>query len=162
MPVYFYSRNGSYPFDLKNGTLNTTHMTPLSLQRMTGICLILVAGSLSLHAQSKPWPVPSTYEHLRNPLPVNAAEIREGARLYKTNCSACHGNNGKGDGPAAASLHPRPADHTSAAVQSETDGSLFYKLSEGRTPMPGFKSSLNPTQRWQLIEYIRTLGKARG
>lgn len=137
-------------------------MNHLCLQRIFGICLILLSGSPTLRAQSKPWPVPSSYLKLHNPLPVNAAEIQAGARLYKTNCSACHGVTGKGDGPAAAFLKPKPADHSSAAVQHEAGGSLFYKISEGRTPMPSFKASLNPIQRWQLIEYIKTLGKARG
>ena len=44
----------------------------------------------------------------------------------------------EGDGPASASLNPKPADHTSAMVQSESDGTLYYKISEGRahTAMP--------------------------
>ncbi|HVV55133.1 MAG TPA: cytochrome c, partial [Mucilaginibacter sp.] len=61
------------------------------------------------------------------------------------------------DGPAAVALNPKPADHSSEAVQKETDGSLFWKMSEGRKPMPSYKTMLSEKQRWELVDYIRTL-----
>lgn len=81
--------------------------------------------------------------------------------MYVSYCAPCHGNKGKGDGPASASLNPKPADHTSAAIQSESDGTLYYKISEGHghTAMPPFKSVLTVDQRWAVINYIRTLAK---
>jgi mono/diheme cytochrome c family protein len=85
--------------------------------------------------------------------------VAETKALYITNCSPCHGDKGRGDGPAAQGLNPKPADHTSAAVQSESDGAIFWKLSEGRNPMPGYKKIFSEEQRWELINYIRTLAK---
>lgn len=110
-------------------------------------------------AQRKIWVTPRVSAQLKNPLAGNKSTIVEGQKLYVTNCSPCHGNKGKGDGPAAAALNPKPADHSSALVQSETDGSLFWKLSEGRNPMPGYKKILSDKQRWELVNYIRTLAK---
>lgn len=126
------------------------------------ICLMsvcIVMNPDSVQAQSKPWFVPKEAASVHNPLAGNAASVKTGKELYVTYCTPCHGNKGKGDGIAAASLKPKPADHTSAAIQAESDGSLFYKLSEGRTPMPQYKAALNENQRWALINYIRTLAK---
>jgi mono/diheme cytochrome c family protein len=86
--------------------------------------------------------------------------LPEAKTLYTANCGPCHGDKGKGDGPAAAGLNPKPADHSSVAVQSESDGALFWKLSEGRAPMPSYKKVFSDQQRWELIDYIRTLAKA--
>ena len=110
-------------------------------------------------AQSKPWPVPAQASSTKSPLANNATTIKEGMTVYQSFCSPCHGNKGKGDGVAAAALTIKPADHTSASMLNETDGSLFYKISEGRTPMPQYKAALTETQRWELVAFIRTLNK---
>jgi mono/diheme cytochrome c family protein len=107
----------------------------------------------------KPWPVPAAATAIKSPLTINASVIADAKKTYTTFCTPCHGNSGKGDGMAAASLNPKPADHTSALVQSESDGSLFWKMSEGRNPMPSYKQILNDNQRWELVAYIRTLKK---
>jgi serine/threonine protein kinase len=61
--------------------------------------------------------------------------------------------------PAAAALPPpKPADWTSAKLASETDGELFWKISTGRGAMPPWKH-LPDNQRWQLVNYIRSLQK---
>jgi len=72
-------------------------------------------------------------------------------------CSPCHGTSGRGDGPAAAALNPKPANYTTKAISAESDGALFWKLSEGRGAMVPFKSTYSEKQRWELITYIRTL-----
>ena len=106
------------------------------------------------------WNAPPDAALIKNPLTDIKAGANEGKKLYTSNCVACHGAKGKGDGPAAASLKPKPADHTSDAVQNETDGSLYWKISEGHTPMPQYKSALTEEQRWELVSYIRTLAKS--
>lgn len=95
-----------------------------------------------------------------NPLKSDAAATAEGKKTYTLYCTPCHGEKGKGDGLAAAGLSKVPADHTSAVVQKQTDGAIFWKISEGNNPMPGYKKSFSPTQIWQLVSYIRTLTKA--
>ena len=114
----------------------------------------------TLHAQSKPWPVPAQFVSLKNLFANDPAALKDGKILYSTYCTPCHGEKGKGDGAAASALNPKPADHTSAAMLAESDGSLFYKISEGRTPMPQYKTTFTEKQRWELVTYIRTLNKS--
>ena len=125
------------------------------------IFIFLVAGFNFTQAQSSSWTVPKAAISVQNPLAKDAASIAIGKTLYKTYCSPCHGDKGKGDGPASASLNPKPADHTSEMVQAESDGTLYYKISEGHahTAMPPFKAVLSADQRWALVNYIRTLSK---
>lgn len=131
-------------------------------KKILSILIVLLLSNQFIHAQaSNPWPIPKGGETLRNPEPMDAASIKNGKTIYVAYCAPCHGNKGKGDGPASASLHPKPADHTSPAVQAESDGTLYYKISEGHghTAMPPFKSVLSVDQRWAVINYIRTLAK---
>ncbi len=81
-----------------------------------------------------------------------------GKKLADVNCVSCHGASGKGDGPAAAALTPKPADWTSAKVQGEDAGVLFCKISNGRGPMPPWKH-LPEKDRWDLVAYVKSLGK---
>ncbi len=114
----------------------------------------------SSFGQQTAWVAPAAAGSVKNPQAGNNSGLAVAKAMYVANCGPCHGEKGKGDGPAAPGLNPRPADHTSAAVQSETDGSLFWKLSEGRNPMPGYKKIFSDQQRWELINYIRTLAKS--
>jgi mono/diheme cytochrome c family protein len=112
-----------------------------------------------IHAQSVPWVAPKDADNLKNSLAGNTSYMADAKALYIANCAPCHGDKGRGDGPAAAGLNPKPADHSSIAVQSESDGALFWKMSEGRAPMPGYKKIFTDQQRWELINFIRTLAK---
>ena len=62
---------------------------------------------------SPPWIAPSPEKAKRNPLPKNRKTIEQGEKAAKVNCVSCHGHKGKGDGPAAVALRPKPADWTS-------------------------------------------------
>jgi len=132
-----------------------------NLKNLLFIAVILLINLVSnkSFAQNKPWVAPEQAQAVKNPLADNKNVLADASALYVTNCAPCHGSKGKGDGPAAPALVPKPADHTSDAVQSETDGSLYWKLSEGRSPMPSYKKILSDQQRWELVDYIRTLAK---
>jgi len=122
------------------------------------ICFTLIAHDQT-RAQSKPWVVPADAIAVKNPLAGDKSVLPEAKGIYVSNCAPCHGEKGRGDGPASPGLNPKPADHSSALIQSETDGSLYWKLSEGRAPMPAYKKVFSEHQRWELIDYIRTLAK---
>ena len=123
----------------------------------------VVAATMTVQfsiAQSKgKWVAPASANSVKNPVAGNNDVLKDAKKLYSTNCAPCHGEKGRGDGAAAAALNPKPADHSSAAIQSETDGSLFWKMTEGRNPMPSYKGVLTEQQRWSLVNYIRTLKK---
>lgn len=103
------------------------------------------------------WNAPASAAAKKNPFAGNAAAAAEGKKTFMMTCATCHGTTGRGDGPAASALNPKPANYTTKAISAESDGSLFWKLSEGRGAMVPFKSTYSEKQRWELITYIRTL-----
>jgi mono/diheme cytochrome c family protein len=113
----------------------------------------------SANAQTKVWTAPKDANDLKNPLAGNTDILKYAKVIYVSYCGPCHGEKGKGDGIAAAGLQKKPADHTSDAVQAQTDGALFWMISQGNTPMPSYKAALTDNQRWELVDYIRTLAK---
>jgi mono/diheme cytochrome c family protein len=134
---------------------------------MKYLFITLVAGLASLGMsfsyrpfEKKPWPVPEAAKNKKNPVASNAESIAAGKALWGTHCKSCHGTKGLGDGPKAEQLKTEPGDFSKADVQSQTDGSLFYKTSEGRDDMPGFKKKI-PDQEdiWSIINYMRTFKK---
>jgi mono/diheme cytochrome c family protein len=112
--------------------------------------------SAGVWAQS-PWTAPAADKARKNPVSGPKA-VEQGKKVAQVNCTACHGAGGKGDGAAAVALNPKPADWTSARVQSESDGELFWKISTGRGAMPPWKH-LPENDRWALVTYIRSLKK---
>ena len=107
--------------------------------------------------QQKKWVAPASADKIANPLKGDANAAASGKKLYKAMCFVCHGPKGKGDGMGGAGLTPKPTDLTSEAVQSQTDGAIFWKIAEGRAPMAGYKTSIPEKKRWEIINYIRTL-----
>ena len=97
----------------------------------------------------------------RSPTAFAASSITRGAMLYPSNCAACHGPGGHGDGPLAASLPVPPADLTASHLWAHLDGELFWWLArgieapDGQPAMPGFAEKLSPDDRWALIDYVR-------
>jgi len=126
----------------------------------TGVFIFsIIAGFKSLN-DKKPWPVPDNYKTMKNPVASDAESIANGKTLYATHCKSCHGTKGLGDGSKAAQLKTEPGNFSTADFQSQTDGSLFYKTSEGRDDMPSFKKKIPDTDdRWSVVNYMRTLKK---
>ena len=97
----------------------------------------------------------------RSPTGFGSTSIMEGASLYPGHCAACHGADGRGDGPMAAGLPVPPADLSAGHLWMHDDGELFWWLThgieapEGGQAMPGFASVLSEDQRWALIDFIR-------
>jgi len=109
---------------------------------------------------SKPWPVPDKFDKMVSPVKADAASIKEGKEVWTKHCQSCHGKAGLGDGSKAAQLKTEPGDFTVAAFQKQSNGTLFYKASEGRNDMPSFKKKVDSDEDlWNVISYIRTLKK---
>ncbi len=122
--------------------------------------LFLITAGFRVSQQPKPWPVPEKAAKTPNPYKSSAETISAGKALWSQHCSSCHGKTGLGDGTKAAQLKTQPEDLTTASLQSQSDGSMFYKVSEGREDMPSFKKKIPDAEDiWDLVIYMRTLKK---
>jgi mono/diheme cytochrome c family protein len=100
--------------------------------------------------------VPAEFAGKTNPLSADAAT--DGAVLFKTNCEACHGPQGHGDGPAGAALDPAPKNLAELQARAGDDY-LFWRINSGKegTSMVPWKGILTDEQIWQVVSFIRTL-----
>ena len=94
-------------------------------------------------------------------------EAKEGKEIYDHLCDACHGNAGKGDGPAGAHLPVKPADLTDAKLMKALSDQYLFDIiknggaSVGKSPiMRPFGSELKDEDIRDVIAYIRTLAKS--
>ena len=68
----------------------------------------------------------------------------------------CHGDKGDGKGQKSAQLSVEPGNFTdSKKMHGLTDGELYWQITKGRNPMPGYEDKLTPLERWQAVNYIR-------
>ena len=67
-----------------------------------------------------------------------------------------YSEKGRGDGPAGKYLGTTLPDFTSAEMNKQSDGELFWKISTGKAPMPTFEEILSDEQRWFVVSYLRT------
>lgn len=125
------------------------------------VTALLLNAATSADSGASKWTAPATEMSKKNPLSASQGSIAAGQKIYTRRCAGCHGSSGNGDGPDAADLGIHPAK-LSQLGSDETDGSLFWKISTGKTPMPGYGGKrLSETDRWNVINYLRTLTKLR-
>jgi mono/diheme cytochrome c family protein len=91
-----------------------------------------------------------------NPFSGSPESISRGGALWKQDCEACHGANGRGDGPVTASLRKHPKDLTRIALAPVfPDGVVAYRIANGGEVMPAWKSVLSSGDIWDLVSFIR-------
>jgi len=95
----------------------------------------------------------------KNPVAASESSLATGQKIYVKRCVACHGKTGNGDGPDAADLGIHPAKLSDPVIRQETDGELFWKITVGKKPMPNYGTRLSPTDRWNVINYLRSLAR---
>ena len=128
------------------------------LQKLPLVSFILIVLiTASAFYQQTPWNAPASADSKKSPLTNDAPTLAAGKAVYVKECQSCHGKKGKGDGPSAVQLDVPVGDMSSAKTQNQSDGALFWKISEGRKPMPSFKKKLTEDQIWQTLIYMRTL-----
>jgi putative copper export protein/mono/diheme cytochrome c family protein len=100
---------------------------------------------------------PTTFR--RSSVPYHVVSVASGAALFRTHCATCHGVGGRGDGPGGAGLPRPPADLTAPHTAQHTAGDMFWWLTHGIPAggMPPFATVLSEEERWDLINFIRTL-----
>jgi mono/diheme cytochrome c family protein len=120
------------------------------------LLMMLACCAIAFAQQAKPvdpdWTVPEKAAQQLNPLATKPELGAGGRKMFERNCAQCHGD-------AKHERKNNAPDLSSAAVQQETDGALFWRISNGnsRKGMPSF-SSFPEGQRWQLVLYIRSMG----
>ena len=84
--------------------------------------------------------------------------LEPGRKLYHASCAICHGDDGKGRTTLARSLPVRPTDLTEYLMESMREGEIYWVIANGidRT-MPAFAGSLDETQRWEVVVWVREL-----
>jgi mono/diheme cytochrome c family protein len=95
---------------------------------------------------------------LNNPEPVTPQSVDRGQKSFKTYCSQCHGPEGHGDGLVAQKMLLRPPD-LSIAVKRYTDGYLYATIRNGGVLMPQQGYRIPPAERWDLVNYLRSIQK---
>jgi mono/diheme cytochrome c family protein len=81
------------------------------------------------------------------------------AKIFKTNCTLCHGADGSGDNPTGKAFHAK--DLRSAEVQKQTDAELAEVITKGRGKMPAFGAKIKPDVVTKLVAYLRELPKQK-
>jgi mono/diheme cytochrome c family protein len=122
----------------------------------------MMGSSMQRRRQAMIGGITPAYRGLRNPFPPDRQVIAEGKALYLANCAACHGEQGAGNGPAAAGLSPPPADLCRVVRWTMAgDGYLMWAIGDGGialgTSMPAFKDALGEAEHWKIVRYLRTL-----
>lgn len=94
---------------------------------------------------------------IRNPVPASGESIARGKYFYEINCLVCHGAEGRGDGPVGGKfVQKAPVDLNDVYTTDQTDGQLFFTLTRGRALMPFYRDALSPSERWDVINYVRS------
>jgi mono/diheme cytochrome c family protein len=119
--------------------------------------LIQAKSFYSSSGNDEEWKAPERASRRKNPIPTDGNSIAAGKTVYAKECFSCHGVTGKGDGPAARALPKSPGDLSDPKMWEQTDGALFWKITTGKVPMPYYEKLLTEEQRWNVVNYIRTL-----
>lgn len=121
----------------------------VSLSSFTG-------GDKLVHAQDR-WIAPAWADTLTSPYHDEPLTLANGEELFGLYCASCHGEGGYGDGAAGGALGQKPANFHDSLVKKQTNGALFWKMSNGKGNMPPFQDVFTAEQRWQLVAYLRKL-----
>lgn len=135
-------------------------LLPLVSKTLALCSLALIAFVFSFMGVTQDdWEAPKEAKIKKNPVTADQSALAEGKKGYEKECLSCHGKKGKGDGPKAEELDKAVKDLGLGKTQGQTDGELFWKITEGKKPMPSTKKTLTETQRWQVVVYIRAFKK---
>lgn len=96
---------------------------------------------------------------LGNPVAPTRASIDRGSALFQQNCVVCHGADGRGDGPGAAELNPKPTDfrlHTPLHIDAQFFKFIIGDDSFAGSAMPEYRDQLSEEDIWNLVNYLRS------
>lgn len=133
---------------------------------IAGLFVLALTGSAAQQGtEATPADIPEEARDRANPVDADQASLAEGRSLFASQCTMCHGSEGRGNGDLVERLKLTVPDFTDKEWQeSWSDGALFYVLSEGHGRMPAQKKRdssqrFNEATRWHLVNHIRSLGR---
>jgi mono/diheme cytochrome c family protein len=123
---------------------------------LSGVLLATALVGNSLAGEGRAAAAPSAQT------PADPAGLARGQEIYGQACAMCHGFQGRGDGPLARTMVPRPADFRVHMAEGHTPEQLFDWTSNGvpDTAMQGFVNDLSVEDRWNVINYLQTFAPA--
>ena len=111
------------------------------------------------------WNIPADADETKNPVAANEDSIAKGKELFmgpKGNCIFCHGESGAGNKENLPRLRRVPADLSDGERPKLSDGEIFWKITKGIPGiMPAREKQLAEEQRWQVVNFVRTLAKEK-
>jgi mono/diheme cytochrome c family protein len=127
---------------------------PLMTVLLPAVLLVMAATPASAE-----WKAPVEAEGYKNIINSSAKSIEAGRKVYVKYCQICHGEKGDGKGASFQSLTVPPAAFNTKSSQSQSDGSLAWKILSGKGPMPSWAPVLSEDDIWNVINYIRIFAK---
>jgi mono/diheme cytochrome c family protein len=125
---------------------------------------LLATASVVAAAEARKWTAPDAEKARVNPVEATPAALLKGRALYQKHCASCHGDKGKGDGPAESYEMEPATDLTDPALQARlTDGEVLWKITTGLKSgtdviMPAIVQRVPADEdRWKLVLFTRTL-----
>jgi len=97
-----------------------------------------------------------------NPITSDDTSLQRGQILYDVHCALCHGLQGLGNGPLAEHFQRIPVDLAGSAAVNEFDGSVYLVILQGFGQMPSLSENLTIRERWDVVNYVRTLTEPTG
>lgn len=132
----------------------------IALMLSTGIMAFMLTSSKTDSdgkPKGKPWNAPEASVKAKSPLKEDEGILKEGKAIYLQHCKSCHGVKGHGDGDKAKKIEISCGDFTSPDFKKDSEGTDYWKITEGRKPMPSFKDKLTDQERWKVVAYIRSM-----
>ena len=128
------------------------------------VLALAIPAVFAAAAETRKWTAPDADKARVNPVEATPAALLKGRALYQKHCASCHGDKGKGDGPAESYEIEPATDLTDAALQERlTDGEILWKVTTGLKSgtdviMPGIVQRVPAEEdRWKLVRFVRTL-----
>ncbi len=129
---------------------------------LLAVSLFLVATLAAQQAGGPYAAIPADAAKQGNSVKPSPESLERAKKWWKLDCAMCHGDNGDGKGSLAADMKLKIADFTDpATLKDHTDGEIFYVIKKGHQDMPPEGDRVKVEENWDLVNYVRSLSKAK-
>lgn len=143
-----------FSYDVTKIHLPTNMEEQASIAHLQGPRLAAPAEAVPLQG-----PVLIEGQPASEPVPPSPDSLQRGEVMFGITCAVCHGQKGDGESPLSGFFSPDPPDLSEERIQKMSDNELYLIVTQGRGIMPSMAENLDRTERWDVINYLRTLGE---